>query len=97
MISLNAKFIWCDMEGRGRNLFAFFRRTFSIHSIVKSAQIHIFADTCYQLFINGIFIDFGPIRFDPRFPRYDTYDIADFLKPGKNVIAIKVNHYGCKT
>ncbi|MFD1678097.1 alpha-L-rhamnosidase N-terminal domain-containing protein [Alicyclobacillus fodiniaquatilis] len=92
-----AKFVWCDSTGQGRNLFARFRKDFLIEDSVESAELNIFADTSYQLFINGQFLQFGPVRFDPHFPQYDTHDIAPYLRPGKNVIAVQVNYFGHKT
>ncbi|TAH27558.1 MAG: hypothetical protein EAZ07_01395 [Cytophagales bacterium] len=94
----NAYFIWNNQDdGLGRNLFSNFRRSFFLTAVPDSAELNIFADTSYQLFINGQFVQFGPIRFDPRFPVYDKHNISSFLKTGENVIAIQVNHYGCKT
>ena len=92
-----ARFIWYDALGEGRNQFAQFRKKLAISGRVESALLHVFADTTYQLFINGEFVEFGPVRFDPRFPLYDTHDIARFLRPGANVIAIEVNFWGLKT
>jgi hypothetical protein len=92
-----AKFVWYDDQGLGRNLFGLFRRTFDIAGGVNSAVVHVFADTAYQLFVNGEFIEFGPVRFDPRFPVFDSHDIAHLLKPGRNVVAVQVNYYGLHT
>ena len=39
----------------------------------------------------------APVRFDPRFPVFDTHDIAHLLKPGRNVVAVEVNHFGLHT
>ncbi|MCL2665481.1 MAG: alpha-L-rhamnosidase N-terminal domain-containing protein, partial [Defluviitaleaceae bacterium] len=92
-----AKYIWYEPDDTSRNPYAAFRRTFETDGRVKNAELNIFADTCYQLFVNGKFIGFGPVRFDPKFPQYDTYDIAKYLVPGKNVIAVTVNYFGVKT
>ena len=95
---VNAYYIWyAGDDGKGRNLFGNFRRSFNLDTLPESAQFNIFADTSYQLFINGQFVQFGPVRFDPRYPVYDQHDIKSYLKIGENVIAIQVNHYGCKT
>lgn len=94
----NAIYIWCEKENpKGRNLFCNFRRKVVLEAIPTEAFINIFADTSYQLFVNGAFVQFGPVRFDPRFPMYDTHDLTPFLVKGENVIAVQVNHYGCKT
>ena len=92
-----AQFIWNDAEGRGRNLFACFRHTLELSAHPRAAVIHLFADTTYQLFVNGAFVEFGPVRFDPRFPQYDTIDLTAWLRPGKNVIAVLVNSFQHKT
>lgn len=92
-----AKYIWTDEVGQGRNVFGYFRKEFELSEPVLSAKIQIFADTFYNLFVNGVFVEFGPVRFDPRFPLFDLIDIAKYLNTGKNVIAVKVNHFGCKT
>lgn len=94
----DAYYIWYEGDnGLGRNQFGNFRKSFTITSIPQNAEINIFADTSYQLFINRQFVQFGPLRFDPKFPVYDVHNIASYLKVGENVIAIQVNHYGCKT
>ncbi len=93
----NAKFIWYDSTGLGRNLYANFRKSFLIEGKVESAILSLFADTSYQLFVNGQFIQQGPIRFDPRFPVYDTIDLTPFLVQGKNVIAVQANYFGMQT
>ena len=92
-----AGFVWYDDIGRGRNLYACFRKSVVIKGKINKAELCLFADTSYRLFINGEFIEFGPVRFDPRFPLYDKHDISGRLKPGKNVIAVEVNYFGHKT
>ncbi len=93
----HAKYIWYDTSGQGRNLYGNFRKSFSIDGDISSANLNLFADTSYQLFINGKYIQYGPVRFDPRFPLYDVHDISKHLKKGKNTIAIQVNYFGVKT
>ncbi|MEA5497831.1 MAG: hypothetical protein WAN66_18955 [Limnoraphis robusta] len=95
--SHSAQYIWFDQPGLGRNRFALFRKKIQIAGVPQTALLNIFADTVYQLFINGEFVEFGPVRFDPRFPLFDTHDIKNRLKPGTNVIAVHVNYFGMKT
>jgi alpha-L-rhamnosidase len=94
---IEAQYVWHDDAGRGRNLHACFRLTFILDAAVVSARLNLFADTTYQLFVNGQFVEFGPIRFDPRFPMFDTVDIAHWLRVGRNVIAVSVNSFQHKT
>jgi alpha-L-rhamnosidase len=91
-----AKYIWFDELGQGRNPYGLFRKTFEVSGEIEKAILNLFADTNYQLFVNGEFVEFGPVRFDPRFPLYDTHDIKPYLKQGKNVIAVLVNYIGHK-
>lgn len=90
-------FVWYDKDSQGRNLYGEFRRTLNVNEIPESAVINIFADKVYQLKVNGKFVGFGPVRFDPRFPQFDSYDIASLLNPGKNSITVLVNYFGMKT
>lgn len=92
-----AAFIWSDAVGLGRNLFTNFRKSFIINGRIDKALINIFADSSYQLFVNGEFINHGPLRFDPRFPVFDTIDLKPFLIQGENIIAVKANYFGMKT
>jgi hypothetical protein len=94
---LNAKFIWSDSDGNGRNIYTNFRKKISLTEVPEKAIFNLFADSSYQLFINDVFVQQGPIRFDPRFPVYDSRDIAPYLKIGENVIAIQANYFGLKT
>ena len=93
----NAKYIWHEGSGDGRNLFCMFRRNFTCGSQVAKAVLNIFADTIYELHVNGTYVNFGPVRFDPLFPLYDSHDITKLLRPGRNSIAVLVNYFGCKT
>ncbi|MFA6947995.1 MAG: hypothetical protein WCQ72_03360, partial [Eubacteriales bacterium] len=59
---------------------AVFRHGFTLDLPPAAAQSCIFADSYYALYINGDFIAYGPERFDPKYPQYDTIDIARYLK-----------------
>ncbi|MBC8080991.1 MAG: family 78 glycoside hydrolase catalytic domain, partial [Gorillibacterium sp.] len=93
----HAKAIWYDELGQGRNLYARFRLTFEIKDKPEKAVLQLFADTTYQLFVNGEYIQSGSVRFDPRHPVYDTHDLSRLLVKGRNVIAVQVNYVGHKT
>ena len=90
-------FVWYDSKGEGRNLYAEFRRTVEIETLPVTAQINLFADTVYQIKVNGVFVGFGPVRFDPDYPLYDSYDLSNYLRIGKNIISVIVNYFGLKT
>ncbi|WP_308636367.1 alpha-L-rhamnosidase-related protein [Paenibacillus silvisoli] len=94
---MQAAAIWYDESGQGRNLYARFRLVLDLKSKPEKALLHLFADTTYQLYVNGEYIRLGSLRFDPKHPVYDTHDLSALLREGRNVIAVQVNYVGHKT
>lgn len=88
------KFIWASGEKSPYHFFMFARKNFQLENVPNSANLHITASERYMLYINGEYIGRGPARSDPRKKMFDTYDVAKYLKPGKNTIAIRAYHYG---
>lgn len=89
-----ASFIWIDDHGQGRNVLALFRRVVRLRRAPRTAVLHLFADTRYRLRVNGVVAGYGPARFLPSHPEYDSIDIAPHLRAGDNVIAVEVNSFG---
>lgn len=71
-----------------------FRRSFDLETVPSSFTIYISADNKYSLYVNGIYVGFGPETGDINHYRYETRDIAAYLKPGKNTIAAEVINFG---
>jgi len=71
-----------------------FRKTVELDEKPNTFIIHISADNRYRLFVNGKAICFGPARGDILNWRYETIDIAGYLKAGKNVVAAVVWNFG---
>jgi alpha-L-rhamnosidase len=92
-----ARFVWKDAAGSGRQQKVLFRRTFEIRGPAGPAEMHIFADSRYHLYVNGTHIGFGPSRFYPRDPQYDSYDLSGYLREGRNAIAVEVLSNGTET
>ena len=88
--ALQGSFVWADLPRGLQGVAVGFRRTFNLSSKPSSAQLHLFADARYILWINGTYVDRGPARFQPNGPEYDTIDIARYLKQGKNAVALLV-------
>ncbi len=59
-----------------------------------NATLHLFADSRYQLYVNGAYVLRGPCRFNPKRPEYDSVDVTPYLQPGQNSLALLVHHYG---
>ncbi len=64
----------------------YFRKAFTAKQ-VELAQIHVACDNKYELYVNGRLAGQGA---DWR--KMDVHDIAKFLIPGKNVVAIKATN-----
>ncbi len=57
------------------------------------AKILIATSGIYNLFINGVFVAYGPARAGRGHFRIDNLDITDFLKKGKNAVVVEVCGY----
>lgn len=70
------------------------RKTVHLAEPAVQAWIDLTADDYYKLSINGRFVGQGPAqsRYDHYF--YNRYDIASYLQPGENVIALHVYYHG---
>ena len=71
-----------------------FRKSFELDSIPDQLIINVSADNRYRLWINGTFVTAGPSRGDLLHWRFETIDIAPFLRSGKNTVAALVWNYG---
>ncbi|UZR93476.1 alpha-L-rhamnosidase C-terminal domain-containing protein [Chondrinema litorale] len=63
-----------------------FRKSFNLVDKSGDYIIHVSADNRYKLYVNGEYVGNGPSRGDKMNWYFETYDIASFLKEGKNVI-----------
>jgi len=71
-----------------------FRRSFELPEVpVTTARVHVSADSRYVLTCNGERVGRGPGKGDVSHHFYETYDLAGWLRPGKNAIAALVMDY----
>jgi hypothetical protein len=73
---------------------AHFRRVVDLQAVPAHVPLRVSADSRYVLWVNGVEVGRGPIRSQPRRLRYDEYDIAQHLRPGRNAVAVLVTYYG---
>ena len=79
------------------NLWTCYRRSFSLSEKPSFAPTRIAADSKYWLWVNGRLAVFegglkrGP---NPRDTYYDELDLAPWLQPGKNQIAVLTWYWG---
>ncbi len=71
-----------------------FRKQFELSDQPTSAPVRVTADARYMLWVNGQFVGRGPARGFPWVQPYDEYDVASFLRPGPNWIAVEVYQFG---
>jgi len=79
------------------NQYCHFRKTFMLQAAAEEADIRIFADSRYMLYVNGKYICRGPCRSDPRWQYFDVIEISEYLNEGLNSIAVFVVYYGYGT
>lgn len=77
-----------------KNLHLYFRKTFDLPGRIQTAPAYVSSDSRYRLYVNGQLVGRGPVRSYPHFQYYDVYDLAMYLRPGRNVIAAVVHFYG---
>jgi len=70
-----------------------FRKTFQLSDKPSRFVIHISADNRYRLYVNGNYITDGPQISDTHHWRFESLDIASFLKEGSNTIAVQVTNW----
>lgn len=104
LFGLNTRMQREDIQARMRtsfsdeaNRFVYLRKTFELTGDVAKATVDVSADGRYQLFVNGKWVGRGPARCSAAWQKYDTYEIASHLKPGRNVVAALVRSYGRDT
>ncbi|MGQ0605002.1 MAG: alpha-L-rhamnosidase N-terminal domain-containing protein, partial [Anaerolineales bacterium] len=71
-----------------------FRKSVHLDQVPDRAPARVTADSRYALFVNGQEVFRGPIRSQPRRLHYDLFDLAPYLQPGENVLAVYVKYYG---
>ncbi len=73
-----------------------FRKAVELAQKPQRFVVHVSADNQYRLFVNGQAVGRGPARGDLAHWFYETYDLAPYLKVGRNVLAVEVVNYGSK-
>ena len=77
-----------------RNYHVLARADLTIDVPVGSVLARITADDYYKLYINGEFVCQGPASGYPEHYYYNTVDIARWLHPGQNVLAVHLYYQG---
>ena len=89
--------IWIQQPEPDQNYYLFARKSFRLTSKPVEAILKTSADSSYQLYVNGHYVGRGPVRSGAGYSYFDTYNIAEFLQKGSNVIAFLVHYLGVNT
>ncbi|HUL76927.1 MAG TPA: alpha-L-rhamnosidase C-terminal domain-containing protein [Vicinamibacteria bacterium] len=71
-----------------------FRKTIDVPTVPSRYVVHVSADQRFVLYANGQRVGIGPSRGDIFFWRFETFDLAPFLKPGPNLLSATVWSFG---
>ncbi len=71
-----------------------FRKKFDLAAVPEKFVVHVSGDNRYRLYVNGQEVAYGPQLGDVLHWRYETLDLAPFLKKGQNMIAAEVMNWG---
>ena len=87
---------WITAAGAGERDQAVlhFRKTIELAGVPEHFVVHVSADNQFILCVNGREAGRGPSRGDLAHWRYETYDIAQMLHAGKNMLAAIVWNFG---
>ncbi len=71
-----------------------FRRFVSLAAVPASYVVRVSADNRFILYVNGKRVGDGPARGDLTHWRYERFDLAPFLRPGRNLVTAAVWNWG---
>ncbi len=71
-----------------------FRKVIELPAVPPRFVVHVSADQRFVLRVNGRRVGIGPSRGDILFWRFQTFDLAPFLKPGRNLLSAVVWNFG---
>jgi hypothetical protein len=71
-----------------------FRKAVDLAAVPSRFVVHVSADQRFVLHVNGRRVGIGPSRGDILFWRFETFDLAPFLKPGANLLSAVVWSFG---
>ena len=74
------RFIWAKGEAHPFHFFLMARGKVNPEGNPRSAKLHITASDRYMLYLNGEYLGRGPVRSDPRWQSYDSYDVGSNIQ-----------------
>ncbi len=80
--------IWAHNTSPAAHEIVLCRREFTLKKSLADAELHLFADTRYQVWLDGVQIGRGPARFSNTLHEYDVYNLGS-LHPGDHLLAVR--------
>src|ERR1039458_2215916 len=71
-----------------------FRRSLQLAAVPASYPVRVSADNRFILYVNGHRVGDGPARGDLAHWRYETFDLAEYLSAGTNIVTATVWNFG---
>ncbi|MBR5931702.1 MAG: hypothetical protein IKZ95_06730 [Lachnospiraceae bacterium] len=81
--------VWTE-EDKLTTRIVFFRKIIRFKELPESYAVRISACSRYKLYINGTFVQYGPIKGDASVWFADELDLSTYLKKGDNCIAVSI-------
>jgi hypothetical protein len=94
----NGKWCWTRKHlPRPWNYYACFRRTVELPGRPRRCVVRISASARYTLYVNAQRVHQGPARSFPNPQSFDTLDLTNLLRPGKNTLCAICHEFGVPT
>ncbi|MBN2147311.1 MAG: hypothetical protein JW726_07975 [Anaerolineales bacterium] len=81
--------VWAHNQEPNAHEVALFRIPINLTESLDQAELHIFADTRYEAWLDGVWIGRGPARFTSNYREYDIHPL-ELSEPGEHLLAILV-------
>ena len=83
-----------QVEEGERNAHYLFRHEFELGKVPEKAEMSLTGATWYRIWINGTFVEHGPIQSQVYYKFYNVRDVKQFLRPGRNAVAVEIYSTG---
>jgi alpha-L-rhamnosidase len=89
-----AQWITCPGAAARDPVVLHFRKVLELQQVPQHFVVHVSADNQFLLYVNQQRVGTGPARADLANWRFETYDLAPLLHPGRNILAATVWNFG---
>lgn len=89
---------WISVPGTGAQNYGvyYFRKNLALAAVPGEYVVHVTGDNRYKLYVNEKLVSLGPAKGDATHWRYETVDLAPYLRVGVNLVQALVFHEGAQ-